>query len=53
MESCMRLKNREVKIKFDAPNFLDAPFSIMVPELFMPMVKQLWCEAISVPTKGV
>ena len=43
MESCMWLKNQEVEIKFNAPNLLDAPFSIMVPEPFMPMVKQLWC----------
>ena len=43
MELCMWLKNREAEIKFDAPNFLDAPFSIVVPELFMPMVKWLWC----------
>ena len=43
MESCMWLKNWEVEIEFDALNFLDAPFSIVVPELFMPMVKWLQC----------
>src|SRR5271156_4827182 len=37
------MKDREAEIKFGSPNSINAPLGIMVPKLFVPMMKWLRC----------
>src|SRR6266568_2893300 len=39
----MRVKNGKAKIDFSSTNSIYTPFCIVIPKLFMPVVKQLWC----------